>query len=197
MRLIVAALAIAGAAAITACGSSSSDEELSGPAVPSNPAAFHWLRPATPAGGWQSKDLPSGKATLAYPPGWKLTRTDPGTVTAARVEEGQIVGYLNVTPQQGDESLADWASFRPAHNQEEGDHDLVPIASATGVRFRDGHASCVKDSYVTGSDHPYTEIACIVQGPSSTNVIVGAAPPDRWGELSGQLERSISSSSFT
>ena len=46
---------------------------------------------------------------------------------ALRKAGGRIVGYLNITPQGGDETLANWASFRPAHNREEGDHDLVPM----------------------------------------------------------------------
>ena len=79
-----------------------------------------------------TRSLPSGDATLAYPPGWRLIKTDPGTVTAARKAGGQIVGYLNITPQGGDETLANWASFRPAHNREEGDHDVVATASAIG-----------------------------------------------------------------
>ena len=194
MRFLVAALALAGAAALAACGGSSGEVEISGPTAPAHPAAFTWVHPRPPAAGWQTKDLPSGDATLAYPAGWKLTRTDPGTVTATLKGKDGIAGYLNVTPQQGDETLANWASFRPGHNLEEGDHDLIPLASATGLPFRGGTGSCVKDRYRTGADHPYVEVACIVRGSASTNVIVGAAPPDRWAELSPQLESSISAS---
>lgn len=194
MRLGVAALALAGAAALAACGSS--EDELSGPPAPTRPAAFAWVHPRPVAPGWRTTPLPSGSATLAYPPGWRLTRTDPGTVTAARRSGGRIVGYLNITPQQGSETLANWASFRPAHNREEGDTDLVPVAFAGGLRLTGGRGSCVVDSYRTGSDRPYTEIACIVRGSSGTSVIVGAAPPDRWNRASPQLQRAISSSVF-
>src|SRR5689334_2281928 len=79
-RALAAALAIAGAAALAACGGSSG-EEVSGPAAPSNQAAFTWVRPQPAPHGWRTRKLPSGAATLAYPPGWRLTRTDPGTVT--------------------------------------------------------------------------------------------------------------------
>ena len=191
MRFIVAALALAGAAALAACGSSG--DERSGPAAPTRPAAFTWLHPGTVPPGWRTRSLPSGSATLAYPAGWKLTTTDPGTVTATRRAGGRIVGYLNVTPQQGEETLANWASFRPAHNREEGDTGLAPLAFAGGLRFANGRGSCVKDSYRTGEGNPYMEIACIVRGQSGTTVIVGAAPPDRWETISPQLERAISS----
>ena len=151
------------------------------------------MHPAPVPSGWKTKSLPSGKATLAYPPGWQLTRTDPGTVTATLRRGGEIAGYLNITPQSGSETLANWASFRPAHNRDEGDRDLVPLASATGLRFGRGTGSCVKDSYATGSGARYTEIDCIVRGPAATTVIVGAAPPGNWNQLSPVLERSISS----
>jgi hypothetical protein len=137
--------------------------------------------------------LPSGNASLAYPPDWNLIKTDPGTVTAARKAGGQIVGYLNITPQSGDETLANWASFRPAHNRQEGDHDLVALASATGLRFRNGQGSCVKDEYATSSNAHYTEIACIVRGHAATTVIVGAAPPGWWSRFSLTIERALSS----
>jgi hypothetical protein len=192
-RALVAVFALAGAATLAACGSSSSDEELAGPPAPANPAAFTWLHPTTPSAGWKVKELPSGDASLSYPGTWRLTRTDPGTVTAALRRGGEIDGYLNITPQGGEETLANWGSFRPAHNREEGDLNLVPLASASGLRFRDGTGSCVKDQYATDSGHPYREIACIVRGRSATTVIVGAAPPAQWEQLSPTLERSISS----
>ena len=151
------------------------------------------MHPAPAPSGWRTRSLPSGDATLAYPPGWRLIKTDPGTVTAARKAGGQIVGYLNITPQGGDETLANWASFRPAHNREEGDHDVVATASATGLRFRGGQGSCVKDDYSTSSSARYREIACIVRGAAATTVIVGAAPPALWSRFSPTIERAVSS----
>jgi hypothetical protein len=191
-RALVAALAVAGAATFAACGSSGNDEEVSGPPAPANPAAFAWLHPGQPPEDWQAKDLPSGNAALVYPDTWRLTRTDPGTVTAALRGKDGIDGYLNITPQQGDETPGTWASFRPAHNVEEGDSDLVSIASATGLRFRNGTGSCVKDEYATETGHHYREIACIVRGPKATTVIVGATPPELWSRYSPVLERAIS-----
>jgi hypothetical protein len=184
---------LAGAAALAACGGSSGEKELSGPPAPRNPSAFAWLHPQPAPAAWRRHALPSGKATLAYPQGWHPTRTDPGTVTATLRRGGEIAGYLNVTPQGGDETLSNWASFRPAHNREEGDRDLVPLSSATGLHFRNGTGSCVQDRYATESGHHYREIACIVRGPDATSVIVGSAPPDRWPQLSPTLERAVSS----
>jgi hypothetical protein len=193
-RALVAALAFVSAATLAACGgSSTSDEADTGPPAPPNPAAFAWLDPASPPADWQTKDLPSGDATLAYPAGWHLTRTDPGTVTAARTAGGEILGYLNVTPQQGAENLGNWASFRPAHNRDEGDSDLVPLASAAGLGFRNGMGSCVKDRYATESAHHYVEVACIVRGATATTVIVGATPPSLWARMSPAIEQAISS----
>ncbi|HEY6654134.1 MAG TPA: hypothetical protein VI028_08410 [Solirubrobacterales bacterium] len=177
------------AAALAACGSS----ESSGPSAPADPAAFAWVHPAPAPSGWRTSPLPSGSASLAYPRGWRLIKTDPGTVTAARKEGGQIVGYLNITPQSGDETLTNWANFRPAHNREEGDRNVVARASATGLHFRDGQGSCVKDVYSTSTNARYTEIACIVRGTATTTVIVGAAPPDSWNRFSPTIQRAISS----
>jgi hypothetical protein len=190
-RALVAALALAGAATLAACGGSP-DQDVTGPAAPVNRAAFTWLHPQSPPSDWRTRALPSGTARLAYPRGWHLTRTDPGTLTAARTAGGEILGYLNITPQQGQESLSNWASFRPAHNQEEGDSNLMALASATGLRFRGGQGSCVKDRYATESEHRYIEVACIVRGRAATNVVVGAAPPALWSRFSPVLERAIS-----
>jgi hypothetical protein len=190
-RAAVAALALVGAATLAACGSSM--DEASGPPPPRDPAAFAWLHPAPPPASWRSRRLPSGLAGLAVPPGWRLTRTDPGTVTATRRAGGHIVGYLNLTPQGGDETLANWARFRPAHNREEGDRSLVPLASATGLRFRGAHGSCVEDRYLSSTNRSYREVACIVRGPAATTVIVGAAPPAVWSRVSPTLERAVSS----
>ena len=131
---------------------------------------------------------------MAYPPSWRPIISDPGTASAAlRDADGEIVGYLNVTPQQGQETLANWSSFRPDHNRDEGDVDLRPIAAATDLPFRSGHGSCLIEDYRTSSDHAYREIACLVDGSRATTVIVGAAPPDEWDRAGSVIERTISS----
>lgn len=187
------ALALAGAATLAACGGSGGEREPTGPAAPANAGAFAWIHPDRPRPGWSTRDLPSGDAALSYPARWRLSKTDPGTVTATLRRGGQIDGYLNITPQGGAETLANWASFRPAHNRDEGDSDLIPLASATGLRFRDATGSCVKDRYATETSRHYVELACIVRGRTATTVIVGAAPPSLWDRYSPVIQRSISS----
>jgi len=131
-------------------------------------------------------------ATLSYPPGWLAIKSDAGSVSAALLGNGQIRGYLNATPQSGAETLANWSSFRPAHNREEGDRNVVFDAAASRLRFRSGIGSCVVDHYATVLAH-YREIACIVRGARSTTVVVGAARSQDWMRLAWQLERSIAS----
>jgi len=158
-----------------------------------SPQAFAWLHPSSPSRAWRTSQLPGESARLAYPASWHPIKSDPGTVTAAiRGKHGAIQGYLNATPQQGSETLSDWASFRPAHNRDEGDVNVTPIASATNLRFRGAHGSCVVDNYTSSSGHAYREIACIVAGQTATTVVVGAASPARWHQEAPVLERSIS-----
>ena len=89
------------AAALAACGSSGSSEtsETSGPPAPANPAAFAWVHPAPAPSGWRTRALPSRAAALAFPPGWRLIKTDPGTVTAARKAGGQVVAQGHIPTQ--------------------------------------------------------------------------------------------------
>jgi hypothetical protein len=182
---IVAALA--SAAALAACGSGS------------NPAAGHahafaWLRPSAAPRSWHTSRLPDGAARMAYPLRWRSIRSDPGTVSAAtRAESGAIRGYLNATPQQGAETLGSWSSFRVDHNGDEGDVNVKQVASATNLRFRHAHGSCVIDTYSSSTGHRYREIACIVAGARATTVVVGAAPPAQWAQQGPAIERAISS----
>jgi hypothetical protein len=130
---------------------------------------------------------------MAYPPSWRLIKTDRGTATAAlRASGGRYVGYLNITPRQGEEKLATWRTFRINHNHHEGDRSVVRLAYAGGLPFLDGHGNCVKDSYVSGTGVHYVEIACLVVGAKATTVIVGAGPPSAWARVSGSIERAIS-----
>ena len=190
-------LAVASAAAFAACGSTTSQEVSSRGSADApaqmRPHAFAWLHPAPPPPSWQTSRLSNGKAELAFPGSWHSIVSDPGTRTAAlRSSGGRIVGYLNATPQQGEETLADWGTFRVDHNKDEGDTNLKLVASATNLAFRDGHGSCVIDDYRSSSGHRYREIACIVAGTDATTVVVGAAPPQDWHSQSPAIERSIS-----
>jgi hypothetical protein len=187
-------LALVAALAIASCGGGAGSSPAgSGAAAPRSAGPFAWLSPAAPPAGWAMGRLPSGRAAFAYPPGWRPIKTDPGTFSAALLgAHGVIRGYLNATPRQGQETLADWAHFRTAHNRDEGDFRLVSEAAATGLRFRSGSGSCVIDRYTTVRAH-YREIACLVRGARASTVIVGAALPGDWARLGPQLERSIAS----
>lgn len=165
--------------ALTGCGASSHK----------NP--FAELHPQAPPGGWRVVTIPNG-ASMAYPPSWHPQHGDAGTATATlKSPDGRFLGYLNLTPRQGAESLSNWSSFRVDHNGEEGDVGIKRLAAATGVHFRSGRGSCIKDSYATRAGARYVEIACLVVGRRSADVIVGAAPPSQWSHEAASLERAI------
>ena len=164
-------------------GGESSHRRTSGP--------FAWLHRASPPTGWAAART-TGGARLAYPAGWKPIETDPGTATVALLRGGhRIVGYLNATPKQGTETLANWSRFRPQHNLDEGDRSVHLIASAKDLSFRSGRGSCVIDDYTT-SKATYREIACLVSGPGSSAVVVAAAPRALWDRQATTLERAVS-----
>jgi hypothetical protein len=152
---------------------------------------FTWLHPQPPPANWKVATIPTG-AAMAYPTDWEPQRGDPGTVTAALTgPDDQILGYLNLTPRQGAETLANWSSFRVDHNADEGDRDVQRLAEAGGLQFRSGRGTCVKDAYSTITDARYIEIACLVSGRRGDAVIVAAAPPKDWTRESGTLERAV------
>jgi hypothetical protein len=183
---LVIAIAVGAVALIVALtqGSGSKPGRASGP--------FAWLQPASPPSGWNVAFTPGG-AALAYPPEWTPIKTDPGTASAALLARGgHIVAYLNATPRQGAETLADWRQFRPEHNGEEGDRSVRLLAATNDASFRSGRGSCVIDSYTT-SKASYREIACLVSGARSSAVVVAAAPSDLFNRQAGTLERAVSS----
>jgi hypothetical protein len=153
---------------------------------------FAWLKPTSPPAAWKVARTPGG-ATLPYPPGWTPLKTDPGTASFALVGSGgQIEAYLNATPRQGAETLANWTRFRPQHNGDEGDRDVRLVAATAAARFRSGRGACVIDTYAT-SEADYREIACLVTGPRSSAVVVAAAPIALWNQQAATLERAVSS----
>jgi hypothetical protein len=184
--VVAVAVAAIAAAAVAGCGG--------GSAVTVHPlgsSGFAWLqaRPTPPR--WKVATTPSG-AKLAYPAAWRPIETDPGTASAApRVAGGPFVGYLNATPQGGDETVANWSRFRVAHVAAEGAHDVRLATAATGLHFGAGRASCVVDSYSTWRTR-FREIACIVEGRRTT-VVVAAAPVRRWATEAPVLRRAVAS----
>jgi hypothetical protein len=152
---------------------------------------FAWLRPASPPTGW--KVARSRGGALAYPPGWRMIVKDPGSAAVALLgRRDRIHAYLDATPKQGAETLANWSRFRPEHNRREGDRGVRLIASATDLSFRSGRGSCVIDHYTT-SKATYREIACLVSGPRASAVVVAAAPSALWDHQAATLERAVSS----
>jgi hypothetical protein len=158
------------------------------------PAAFRWLQPQSAPHGWKLARLPSGAASVGYPRSWRPIRTDAGTASVALMGHANLIrGYLNLTPRQGTETLANWPSFRIEHvGDEEHTKDVRLIASAHGLRFRSGKGSCVIDSYPTSRTR-YREIACLVAGTRTTSVVVGAAPTATWSQQAKTIQRAIAS----
>jgi hypothetical protein len=187
--LILAALTAA-AAGLSGCGGGS---KLAQVAVrPAGDASFVWLRPMGTPAGWRVAAIPNG-AAMPYPAGWSRTRSDAGTASAVLSgTRDRVLGYLDLTPLQGAETLSNWSHFRVDHNREEGDRQVRTLAAQTGLRFRSGRGSCVLDAYTTKTDAHFIEIACLVKGQRATSVIVGASPPSAWVAVAPLLERAIS-----
>ena len=184
---VIAVTLVAVALIVALAGGSQSDHRRPGP--------FVWLHAASPPIGWNVAHT-SGGAGLAYPPGWKPIETDAGTASVALLRGNdripdQIAAYLNVTPKQGPETLANWPRFRLQHNRGEDNRNVRLVASAKNLSFRSGRGSCVIDDYTT-SKATYREIACIVSSPRSTGVVVAAAPRELWERQATTLERAVS-----
>jgi hypothetical protein len=153
--------------------------------------SFAWLHQAAPPARWKVART-SGGSTFAYPPGWRAIKTDAGTASVALLRGARIEAYVNATPKQGTETLANWSRFRTRHNRGEGDRTVRVEASTSNAPFRSGRASCVIDTYMT-SKAAYREIACLVSGPGSSAVVVAAAPIRLWNHEAVALERAASS----
>jgi hypothetical protein len=187
-RLLVVAATIA--ASLCVCASAATGSA----SVKRQPTAFRWLHSRPTPLGWKLARLPSGAATFAYPRSWRPIRTDPGTASVALIGHAHSIrGYLNATPRQGAETLANWPSFRTQHlREDDSSEDVRVIASAHGLKFRSGRGSCLIDSYRT-SQTRYREIACLVAGARTSSVIVGAAPATAWSRRAETIERAIAS----
>jgi hypothetical protein len=152
---------------------------------------FAWLRPASPPTGWNVARSRGG--VLPYPAGWRRIKTDPGTVSVTLLGAGgRIDAFLNATPRQGPETLANWSRFRPGHNRREGDRNVRLLAASKDLTFRSGRGACVIDDYTT-SKATYRETACLVSGPRASAVVVAAAPTELWNHQAATLERAVSS----
>jgi hypothetical protein len=150
------------------------------------------LHPAPPPPAWKRLRVPGSPAILSFPASWRPIAGDPGTASAALRSGGRIGGYLNATPQGGGETLRNWLGFRPAHNRDEGDVEVMPWAGRRGMRFRGGSGSCLIDDYTTATGARYRELACIVAGRRATTVVVGSATRTAWPRLAPVLREAVS-----
>lgn len=192
-RALVAALAAGAVVTVLLAGCGAAQRPARSAAASPSPGAFAWLRPQPPPGGWPVARIPAG-AGLAYPPGWRRIKSDPGTATSAEFSRGdRFTGYLNLTPRQASESLADWSQFRVEHNTDEGERNVTVLGSGTGLPFTAARGSCIRDAYTTSTGARYIEIACLVAGRQADVVVVGASPPGAWRRMSPVLERAIAS----
>jgi hypothetical protein len=180
LAMLVASAAVA--AALAAGGASR-------PGVQTPQALLAGLRPAPAPRSWPAATIASGDATIHRPPGWRAIPGDKGTVSfALRDRAGRYLGYLNVTPRQGDERLATWAGFRLARNRDEGDRSVVALASRRGVPFARASGSCVIDDYASRvGANPYRELACLVRGRRSSSVLIATALRADWPRVAPSL----------
>jgi hypothetical protein len=123
----------------------------------------------------------------------KLAEAAIATSSLFALSVPSLAQATNSTSQAGGETLANWPTFRPAHNGEEGDRDVVRDAPGVGLRLRSGTGSCVIDHYATTSAR-CKEIACIVLGPRAKTVVVAAARPADWTRFAPSLERAVRAS---
>jgi hypothetical protein len=180
---------------LAGCGGHSTRSRTGATTTATTPRAtvFGWLHAAPTPAGWPSARIPAG-AAMSYPPGWVRIHGDPGTATVALFgAHHRYIGYLNLTPREGAESLGNWGHFRVDHNADEGDRDIATRAVALRRALRGATGSCVEDTYTTATGARYVELACLIAGRRTSVVIVGASPPSDWARVEPLLERAITS----
>jgi hypothetical protein len=170
------------------------DKQLAA-ATPSASAPFAWFQAGPAPEGWTTMELPDGTALLSIPPGATPTESDAGSVSAAlAAPDGSLLLYLNATPQQGEESQANWPAFRLDHLKGENAASATQISNRTAMMFRGGSGTCVADRYVTRiGAHEYREMACLVAGSRGGSVLVVATPAESWDRYTPLLEQVVDS----
>ena len=135
---------------------------------------------------------------MSSPPGFRTVHGDPGTLSVAlRNSAGTYLGYLNVTPHQGDETLQDWAAFRLTHLLGDDAVSVHEDATVQSVRTATAVRSCVTDDYVTTiGHHHFHEVACYVTSGSVGSVVVAATPSGDPAHVWTQLERAVAAYPF-
>jgi hypothetical protein len=157
------------------------------------PAGFAWLAMTLPPPGWTHLTLPSGLGSLFVPPKFRAIPGDKGTASLALLgSDGSYLGYLNVTPVQGDERLVGWADFRLAHLRADDSVSVTPDGAVQSVQTGQSRRSCVIDGYVTEvGQHHFHEVACLVTTAAASGVVVAATPSGDPAHLWAQLERAV------
>ncbi len=101
---------------------------------------------------------------------------------------------MNVTPQQGDERLHGFGTFRANLLGHDHDYAVRVDAVAEGLAFKRGVGSCVTDDYVTRVDNNhYREIACLVVGHHGGDVVVATASSASWAHYRQTLREVVAS----
>ena len=157
------------------------------------PRSFAWLTLTAPPSSWTRLTLPSGLGSLSVPPRFRAVPGDPGTATFAFVGSGGTsLGYLNVTPMEGDERLAGWAGFRLAHLRDDGTISARKDGAVESVRTGQSLRSCITDDYVTEiAHHHFQEVACLVMSTSEVGVVVATTPSGDPAHVWRELERAV------
>jgi hypothetical protein len=157
------------------------------------PGPFAWLASTTAPPTWARLTLPAGLGSLSVPPGFRAVDGDAGTASFALLgSDGTYLGYLNVTPRQGDERLDGWAAFRLAHLRGDETVSATQDGAVQSVETGDTLRSCVTDDYVTEvGHHRFHEVACLVTTASTASVVVAATPSEDPAHLWSQLERAV------
>src|ERR1700722_18555050 len=160
--------------------------------------SFGWLASTTPPAAWARLTVASGLAALSSPPGFRTVDGDPGTLSVAlRNSAGTYLGYLNVTPHQGHETLQDWVAFRLSHLLGDDAVSVHEDAMVQSVRTAGALRSCVTDDYVTTiGHHEFHEVACYVTSGSVVSVVVAATPSGDPAHVWKQLERAVADYPF-
>ena len=160
--------------------------------------SFGWLTSTAPPATWTRLAVPSSLGTLSSPPGFHTVEGDPGTLSVALLNSaGTYLGYLNVTPHQGHETLQDWAAFRLSHLLGDDAVSVHEDATVQSVRTATAVRSCVTDDYVTTiGHHHFHEVACYVTSGSVSSVVVAATPSGDPAHVWTQLERAVAAYPF-
>jgi hypothetical protein len=157
------------------------------------PFSLAQLKPMVEPAGWKLLIPPSGSSLLWYPPFMQPVKGDPYSVSAHfKDASGVTLLYLNAGPKNGGEQMKGWPAFRIDHLREERNRQVHEESSASGVPFRGGKGTCVRDHYTTRlANYHYREISCFVQGGTEASVIVVAALVSAWPKYEAQIQRAL------